>query len=155
MTNILNTSEENLTTTTTTADETAKKIIDMMMIIIISMMDKWSETIGPRLWIVGSSFKSEGVPPIPEKFKKFLPEYKYGSTDVYDINSYFHELLTVGIAMSNTYYSEDQIIEKFEFLDTIKGAKEALDSITDSKMMSSLLTRERQEWAAARSSCNK
>jgi len=151
MTNIVN---EN-TNKPTSADETAKKIIDMMMVIIISMMDRWSETIGPRLWIVGSSFESEGVPPIPEKFKKFLPGYKYGSTDVYDVSSYFHELLMVGIAMSDTYYSKDQILEKFEFLDTIKGAKEALDSVKGSKMMSSLLTRERQEWAAARSSCNK
>ena len=154
MTNILNL---NASVTATSADEVARKIINMMMVVIISMLDRWSETIGPRIWMVGGSFESEGVPPIPEKFKKFLPEseYKYGSSDVYDVSSYFHTLLRIGIAMSDTYYSKDQILEKFEFLDTIKGAKEALDSVMGSKMMSSLLTRERQEWAAARSSCNK
>lgn len=132
------------------------KIVSMMLIVISAMLNKWTETIGPRLGMVGSSFYDEGLSPIPEKFRS--PENRsYTSDDVYELHSYFSETIHIGIGLANMYYSQtdiNQVLAKFEYLDSIKAAKEVIDDIMKSPMMDKLLVAERQAAVAARTSRN-
>lgn len=147
----------NNTNTTTninvTINATAEKIILGMLTVICSMLDRWDDTIGFRLAIVGSSYTEEGFKPLPEKFSS-PSEHTYTSDDVYDLYHWFHETIGLGMEISKTYYSSDQVFEKFAYLDAIKAAHEAIGDIMKSPMFDKLLTSERQAAVAARASSN-
>ena len=141
----------NMKNTNIDTEAAANKIVEMMLVVITSMFDRWAETIGPRLMMVGAMYQDVGITPIPDKFLKHEEGTTYTSSDVYELHSYFHTCLHGGITLANTYYG-NQILEKFEFLDTIKAAKEVIDDIMKSPMMNKMLTAERQMAVTSRAS---